>query len=1236
MKHKLLILATSMMFSLGASAQWTQPKVSADKFIPFAQALNVVDPEGGETEEIQVQLYNVDLGVFLTAGNYWGTRASGISNGGSGNQNNFGTFDTLKSGSATIGGNLWAIYQSEITTEDGTPCYYFANRTGSKNLACDNWDGIWVDGDGSRPWNAWKITENNDHTIKIEYDDEARAGSFGFSEYVWGAAGNSCTFMIDPARTYEATMDDEPVETPVFSGQAYTKWAIVSNETFEEVKEQLNVYYKALGLGDQIAQAKADHPGINIASAEAVYANTASTAEEIDAAVASIKAAIVDLQKQDATAQNPANFTSSIINPTFDVIGDFHGWLGTAFGAGGTTSTNAEHYGKTFDTYQELSGLPGGVYMVACNGYTRYQNAQADYNAWKAGTPAETKIYLKSETNGTFSTPVKHVSAGGSLDAPVGGSETTVTFEDEDGVTHTLYCPNTMESANYYFHGENNGYRNEAYGALADGDVLRIGLINQKATGTDWSIFDDFELYYFGDGEDAYQLWGSKVAENNALDFNTYYGQPEKKIYDDAIAKLQSASSKDEVMQAIADFESVPDTIAASINAYAQYVKAVKETEEFINGSNLAGDDFDKLCAYIFTDEDGNEDETEVWGFPNGVVEHILGCSYQEFDGEGYEGGLLSAKDILAEIDYLSELKSIAINNSMQPGDDVSDLLKNPKFDGNFDGWTYAEGKLGNHNVECFGQVVDIYQIVNAPAGVYALTCNAFERPADNGKYDGTEESKVFLFMNEFQTPVQNIVKDAISDADAVDKENCLIGDGSMAWPNDYNVDGAGWVPNSVDGAYYAFNANRYTQTVYGLVGDDGVMKVGLTSNGVQCHWVLWANFKLTYMGKDVNALSSILDNYIEQANAIENAGAPDMEALSAVVDKCVEAQANQNADLMYSGLYELIDAIDAAKESVTAYEKAENAIQNLYGAIDMYVETASKEAMDEAQSVLNQYEQGVSGKSYSGKELADIISAIETATTKLKIPDTKDATAVDPVDMTSVIENADFEAGNITPWIITTNPATNNRYEGATYENDIQSGKGSEFIGTRISNFINTWRSGNAALGDGEISQVIKALPAGAYKLTANMVSSQQSDNSIEVVGVYLMAAEQTNAAGVKAIKAKTVSENIALTDPVYTLNGKPEPRELTFVKESADSDLKIGILVQGTNANWIAADDFKLQYLGDPNQPEVQEAITAIDEINSSSDLKNAVIYNVAGQRMNVLQKGINIVNGKKVYVK
>ena len=59
----------------------------------------------------------------------------------------------------------------------------------------------------------------------------------------------------------------------------------------------------------------------------------------------------------------------------------------------------------------------------------------------------------------------------------------------------------------------------------------------------------------------------------------------------------------------------------------------------------------------------------------------------------------------------------------------------------------------------------------------------------------------------------------------------------------------------------------------------------------------------------------------------------------------------------------------------------------------------------------------------------------------------------------------------------------------------------------------------------------------------------------------------------------------------------------------------------------DWLIYDDFQLFYLG--NDPAVGIA-------NVSGNAVKQTIYNIQGQRLNAPQKGMNIINGKKVFIK
>ena len=113
------------------------------------------------------------------------------------------------------------------------------------------------------------------------------------------------------------------------------------------------------------------------------------------------------------------------------------------------------------------------------------------------------------------------------------------------------------------------------------------------------------------------------------------------------------------------------------------------------------------------------------------------------------------------------------------------------------------------------------------------------------------------------------------------------------------------------------------------------------------------------------------------------------------------------------------------------------------------------------------------------------------------------------PADATPLIQNPDFETGNIDGWTCTFKSgvnANNIGYQGATYNNgDVQ-----------ISNFIEAWADGNGkfnpnvtfrALGDAELEQTMYNLPKGKYTFTCDAIAVQQDGQSKPCTGVQLFA---------------------------------------------------------------------------------------------------------------------------------
>lgn len=161
---------------------------------------------------------------------------------------------------------------------------------------------------------------------------------------------------------------------------------------------------------------------------------------------------------------------------------------------------------------------------------------------------------------------------------------------------------------------------------------------------------------------------------------------------------------------------------------------------------------------------------------------------------------------------------------------------------------------------------------------------------------------------------------------------------------------------------------------------------------------------------------------------------------------------------------------------------------------------------------------------------------------------------------------------------------------------------------------FFEQWQN---TLPDVEIYQEISGLPAGTYTFAAYVVACQQSNlDSYEVSGVSLYAND--DAVAVHTINIDRNATNQAL--------GAEFVMVTTTIAEG--ETLKVGMKVASTDANWVVMDNAKL-YNFNPNP--VNPGIENIEAI------ENNAIYTITGKRVQgILEKGLYIVNGKKVLVK
>ena len=1224
MKKKLLFLGALALSSLSAFAQWTLPEVKGSDLVP------------GDT----CYIYNKEAGAFLRglgSGNpYWGSRA-GVSTEG---VDPFVIYPALKENvkAGTEASNLYDIPWME---EWDNETYIIGGYAG--HIDSPRWDEIWF---GLMDYVTIWVDRQHDANANVNFFWNIEKNDKG-TYYI--SISKKSTVLADPELYAELTVVDETTgevtSAPVIVGgeklgvdlanadlvtcfEGYNEgaalayeWIFVSKEDYEAIDfEGFSRYYEAISLKNLIDESKATYPSVDFSAAEAVYNNTASTLAELQAAKELVKKAILDFQAGDASPANPKDMTAAITNPTFDEIDNFEGWSGSGFAAGGTKSTCAELYDKSsFNTYQDLQNLPMGVYKVGVKGFYRAGSIDNDWNTKDDPTYRHAKLYARSGADSLY-TAIPSLSAA--------ARETQVAITTDNGETayygvdngYGYYVPNTMLEFTYFKEAENSTIQEVSVLVPVNDNKLRIGVVKNAHIGTDWCIVDDFTLEYYGNSLEAYVAWKDQMLAgvptlDQLIPEDAIYNEAYKTAYEDAINTANSATDIETITSAIQAINPAIEALQANIIAYAAWKAKVDEIEAyFADNSDLIGDSVDYITDYI-----GDETEPGEY-YPNGGAIYIA------------ENALLTTEQITAELANVERWFQAAVRDGMAPGSDVSFLLINPSFKDGFNGWTYKAGAVGGKadvcpNVEVFENIVDVYQVVEGvPAGIYSINVQAFERPAANGSYDGTEEALVYLFMNEFQTPVMNIAAGALPEEQAQDQVNCWTG--ATDWQVDYlftSSDGSvsGYVPNSMTGASYAFAGGRYVNTCYGIVGEDGVMKIGLTSNGVKggaAHWVLWANFKLIYEGQNEDAIAAILESTIANVNEYMNNHSGEMNALA--INNLGEALGNaeealsEDYDTMYGALTALNAAQAAAREHVAAYAALTNAQMLMDEASYIYTETASIEAL-EAYAATSAKLEDIDNM--TTEEIIALTEECNYVTAALKVP--ADITASDdaPLDMTSIIVNPDFSTGDASGWTYEFAAITNIGYQGANYTNGEVS----------INQFIEGWRSGNNPIGDGSIEQTLKALPAGTYVLAADICANDQGGTKESTAGFYLFAEEE----GGKKFAIE-----------VATGNGLPEHFELTINKETQESDLTIGIMTLNAAGNWLAADNFTLTYYGTESAKVPAGDATGIESVESV-EVISSTYYTLGGAKVAAPVKGINIVksvlsNGKvkvqKVFVK
>ena len=144
-----------------------------------------------------------------------------------------------------------------------------------------------------------------------------------------------------------------------------------------------------------------------------------------------------------------------------------------------------EFFQTTFDFNQTLEGMPAGTYKLTVQAFQRPGDAATVYQDYQNGIDdVNTTLYVNDQ-----SAPICNIASE--------AKKRAVADDDIAVESPKAYLPNSMEGASIYFQRRN--YNNELVAGIKEDQTdLKLGLKCAEAPSGYWTIFDNFQLYYYG------------------------------------------------------------------------------------------------------------------------------------------------------------------------------------------------------------------------------------------------------------------------------------------------------------------------------------------------------------------------------------------------------------------------------------------------------------------------------------------------------------------------------------------------------------------------------------------------------------------------------------------------------------------------------------------------------------------------------------------------------------------
>lgn len=462
----------------------------------------------------------------------------------------------------------------------------------------------------------------------------------------------------------------------------------------------------------------------------------------------------------------------------------------------------------------------------------------------------------------------------------------------------------------------------------------------------------------------------------------------------------------------------------------------------------------------------------------------------------------------------------------------ASVTINNPDLTTNFDGWVFGAnvvggagsgvGEMYQQNDQTMSQV-----IAGCEPGVYKLVAQAFFRPAGNSLEAIASWADVPSTATMYAT-VGEITKSVpLPSLYSIPRNTSLSG----------NSRG---FANGTGSANAVFSSGLYPVELDFVVLETGDVTLGIASGPrAGARWLAFDSFRLIRLGEltasatpeqlqTLTALVAEAEALLSQkmlgtasADLTEKRAAARLITASHTVVQAQEA------------IDDLTRALAAAKTSAEQYAALKTVLDNARTNQVGYQSFSGYEAFVAAVSTAQDL--------YDAALVADLteaIAALKSAERTCRL------TQLPPADFTFMVANPGFEEG-----------------DGRIGWTDPLPGLNTTVLNHFNNRFMEAWVDSRGALSNMNVYQVINDLPAGYYRLSAAVNATRQNNESLAVSGVLLYA-------------------NDSLVS-CHTGNGFPEIFEVPAVYVPEEGSLRIGVKFVGTDANWVAMDNFKLDYL-------------------------------------------------------